>query len=479
MFEAAARCRAAGKLVVFGGPLPSSSPEVCRPRCDVLFLNEAEETWPAFLADLARGEFQPSYACGEKPDVTLIPAPRFDLVDVRDYALIPVQYSRGCPYLCEFCDIIVMFGRRPRTKTPAQILAELDALEATGYRGMVFFADDNFIGNKPEVKKLLPELLAWNEAHGTPFVFSTEASINLAADPELLRGMVRCNFLKVFLGLETPSLESLRETLKVQNTKGSMVEAVEEIQRAGLLPAGGFILGFDNDRDDIFDRQIEFIEQAAIPDAMVNLLVALPGTPLFERLDREGRLLHPEPGNAVAVDEWGTTNVVTTLPRRRLLAGFGKVLRTLYTPERYFARCQDALDRLPDPGPLGATLARFLRQSRHRLGVVKNGRSRDRRRRFDRRRYLRDLWQGLSETPPAYRRASLTFLWRNLWHRPVYFAQALAYAATGLHYHRFTFEQVLPAIARQIERLPPEASEEPLEAAGNGAPLLAAAGSRR
>ncbi len=312
LFAVGERCRKAGKLVVFGGPLPTACPEECAPYCDVQVLNEGEVTWPLFLADLERGTYGALYTNEDKPDITHTPIPRFDLLKVDDYLMIPIQFSRGCPFQCEFCDIIVMFGRRPRTKTPEQLCAELDALERTGFRGEVFIVDDNLIGNKREVRKLLPRLKEWNEAHNMPFFYGTEASINLADDAALLHDMVAAAFRWVFIGIESPSVESLQETLKFQNTKRSLADSVLTIENAGLLVEAGFIIGFDSDSEDIFDRQIDFINEAAIAGAIVGLLVALPGTPLFRRLREAGRL-KADTFDAPA-DHCGYTNIVTVLP---------------------------------------------------------------------------------------------------------------------------------------------------------------------
>ncbi|HYY15786.1 MAG TPA: radical SAM protein, partial [Gammaproteobacteria bacterium] len=315
-------------------------------------------TWPLFLEDLAQGTYRSIYTSEEKPDVTTTPIPRFDLLNIEDYAIIPIQFSRGCPFQCEFCDIIVMFGRRPRTKTPQQLCAELQAVYDTGYRGMVFIVDDNFIGNKREAKRLLPELKAWNEAHGKPFMYGTEASVNLADDAALMQQMVDGNFRWVFVGIETPSMESLNETMKYQNTKRSLLASVKVIQNAGLLVYGGFIIGFDNDTEDIFDRQIEFITQAAIPNAMVGLLVALPGTPLYKRMQETGRL-KPDDYEGTS-DQCGYTNIVTLLPARTLLEGYRKVIATIYTPHEYFRRSVEAFSRLPHPDSLLARIHNVL-----------------------------------------------------------------------------------------------------------------------
>src|SRR3982751_4778688 len=232
LFAAADRCPAASKPVVFGGPYPTSFPEECRSHCDYMVLNEGEVTWPLFLADMQAGTLRPVYASDQKPDITNSPCPRFDLIEIANYATIPLQYSRGCPFQCELCDIPVLYGRAPRTKTPAQMLAELDALYRTGYRGGVFIVDDNFIGNKREVKKFLPELERWNREHGGPFQYGTEASLNLAEDRKLLKSMIEAGFLWTFIGIETPSTEALKETRKLQNVNSgaTLLERVRVLQ---------------------------------------------------------------------------------------------------------------------------------------------------------------------------------------------------------------------------------------------------------
>jgi radical SAM superfamily enzyme YgiQ (UPF0313 family) len=453
LFETASWCQSVGKLVVFGGPFPTACPEECQPYCDVQVLNEGEVTWPLFLADLAQGTYKTLYTSDEKPEVSTTPIPRFDLLKIADYAVIPLQFSRGCPFQCEFCDIIVMFGRRPRTKTPQQLCVELQAVYSTGYRGMIFIVDDNFIGNKREVKRLLPELKAWNEAHGNPFIYSTEASVNLAEDSALMQQMVDCHFHSVFVGIETPSMESLKETMKYQNMKRSLLESVQRIQNAGLLVQGGFIIGFDHDTEEIFDRQIEFITQAAIPNAMVGLLIALPGTPLYTRMQETGRLKPDEdtvPGDPIR----GYTNIVTILPARKLLEGYRKVIETIYTPHEYFRRTVEALSRLPYPDSLLARIQHFrdLRALRHVNA------KRERAALLTKLTLLYSLFKGLSA---EYKWESVKFMWSVLKHCPDQLPRAMQFLLMGVHYFRFSFEDVLPELDNALAQLPQESTETP------------------
>ena len=290
-----ARCRAAGKTIVAGGPLFTSEYSQF-PGVDHFVLNEAEVTLPEFLRDLEQGCARRVYAPAEFPDIRQTPAPLWELAELRRYASMCIQYSRGCPFDCEFCDVTVRFGHRPRTKTAAQIIAELDSLHRLGWRGPVFFVDDNLIGNKRALKtELLPALIDWQEGRrGVPLY--TEASINLADDEELMHLMAEAGFDMVFIGIETPDESSLAECNKRQNQHRDLVADVKRIQRAGLQVQGGFIVGFDSDTPTIFHRQIEFIQKSGIVTAMVGLLNALPDTKLYARLKREGRLLGPEHG---------------------------------------------------------------------------------------------------------------------------------------------------------------------------------------
>jgi radical SAM superfamily enzyme YgiQ (UPF0313 family) len=301
------------------------------------------------------------------------------------------------------------------------------------------------------VKRLLPELRAWNQAHGSPFIYVTEASVDLADDAQLLADLVGCNFQWVFLGIETPSVESLRETLKYQNTKRPLVESVHRIQRAGLLVYGGFIVGFDADREDIFDRQIEFIRAAAIPNALIGVLVAFPGTPLYKRMQQTGRLRTSDVWHGA---ETGYTNIVTVLPRRTLLAGYRRLLATTYTPHEYFARAFDALARFPKPGSAAERLRRIGWLASLFLDVAVRGRTRrDRGSLLTRVRVLRKI---IGELPAAYRREALSFLWAVLRRCPDQLARALPTIFMGIHYYRFTFEHVIPDLDQRLAEMEDE-----------------------
>jgi radical SAM superfamily enzyme YgiQ (UPF0313 family) len=452
LFKAAERCKTAGKLVVFGGPYPTACPEECAPYCDALVLNEGEITWRNFLDDLDLGTYKNIYTTHDKPDVAQTPVPRFDLVNIDDYGIIPIQFSRGCPFQCEFCDIIVMFGRRPRTKTPDQMLTELTAVYETGYRGMIFIVDDNFIGNKKEVKKLLAALADWNAEHGHPFFYGTEASVNLSDDLELLELMVKANFIWVFLGIETPSADSLKETRKVQNLKGSLVERVKLIQKAGLQVWGGFIIGFDNDTEGIFERQIEFIAEAAIPNAMIGPLVALPGTPLYARMKQTGRLLEEGNGDEERTIASGYTNIVTHIPRKRLLEGHLEILQTIYMPEEYFKRTIDLFCRLPYPASLTGRIRRFVLLSTVGLRSVLGKMTQKITSVESILGQLKNLSGIYKQLPIDYKRASLEFAWAVIRKCPDQLPFVLPYVLMGYHYYRFTFEQVVPGLSSLIEK---------------------------
>jgi radical SAM superfamily enzyme YgiQ (UPF0313 family) len=332
-------CKKHGKTVVAGGPYPTSM-NAHLPGVDHFILNEAETTLPAFLSDYREGKAKPIYADTAKPDLDLTPAPRFDLIRRDLYSTMALQYSRGCPHNCEFCDIIEMFGRVPRTKAPAQFLREMDLLYEEGWRGSLFVVDDNFIGNRREVRKLLPEIAAWQQKRNYPFNLFTEATLVLAEDEPLMDQMILAGFNMVFVGIETPDRDTLAVTGKTQNLRGDMLTSVHAIQAKGMEVSAGFILGFDGDKDDIFDRQIRFIQEAAIPTAMVGILTALPNTQLYRRLDAEGRITQDsEGGNTHDL----RLNFVPKMDAGKLIAGYKRVLSEIYSPDRYFARCLDLL----------------------------------------------------------------------------------------------------------------------------------------
>lgn len=366
-----ARAKAAGKTVVAGGPVFTTQPEQFE-GVDHFVLDEAEVTLPAFLADLERGEAKPMYTSNVRPDITRSPMPLWSLLRIKDYVAMAVQFSRGCPFECEFCDIVIMNGRVPRTKTPEQLLAELDALYAAGFRGQVFVVDDNFIGNKVAVKRLLPKLAAWQKAHRYPFILLTEASMNLADDEQLMSMMSAANFSKVFLGIETPNVESLQECGKFQNAGRDLVEAVETIHAHGMQVMGGFIVGFDNDSEGIFDAQIQFIQQVGIVVAMVVVLTALPKTRLWKRLEAENRLLGDSAGGSTT----GHLNFVPCMDREMLIAGYQRILSTLYSPPEYYARIHTLLRHYRHTARARVSLTdmRALVQSLVRIGLLSRSR---------------------------------------------------------------------------------------------------------
>lgn len=333
-------CKAQGKRVAVGGPYVSTSAEQL-PDADFIFVGEAETTLPEFIADLANDCPKPIYKAAERPSLLATPVPDFSLIEMKRYSAMNVQYSRGCPFQCEFCDIIEIYGRVPRTKSNEQMLAELDALQTAGWRGLVFIVDDNFIGNKRNVRKLLPTLIEWSVQNDFPFSFITEASVNLAEDDALLQMMQDAGFRRVFLGIETPVEESLKEAQKGQNTRRGLLESVQKIQSYGMEVMAGFIVGFDSDPEDIFERQINFIRESAIPLAMVGLLTALPDTQLWRRLEKEGRLLQESSGNNTDC----SMNFVPKMNETRLVEGYKNILRNIYSPREYYKRALDCLSR--------------------------------------------------------------------------------------------------------------------------------------
>jgi len=368
------RCSQAGVPIVAGGPLFTSLPEEYL-HVDHLVLKEAELTLPRFLADLQNGDAHKIYNTHDKPDLERTPMPRWDLVDPRKYASMAIQYSRGCPFNCDFCDITTLFGHRIRTKSAAQIVAELEALYQRGWRDYVFFVDDNFIGNKAVLKReLLPAITAWMEHRGHPFAFNTQASINLADDEELMKAMVRAGFDCVFVGIESPDQQCLTECNKVQNTVRDLLECVARIQRAGLQTQGGFILGFDHDDPNVFDDLIQFIQKSGIVTAMVGLLNAPRGTQLYRRLLAEHRLFRTPTGDNTDC----SINFVPRMGLEKLMAGYRRVIEHIYSPQQHAERIRTFLERYRVPEgrkwrvhwrELGAFV-----KSMWRIGILDRGR---------------------------------------------------------------------------------------------------------
>lgn len=325
-----------GKAVAVGGPYPTALPhEVQNVGADYLILDEGEITLPLFIEAINNGEKSGTFRSGgEKPDVTFTPIPRFDLLEFDAYSEMSVQFSRGCPFQCEFCDIIVLYGRKPRTKNPGQILAELERLYELGWRRSIFMVDDNFIGNKRNVKLFLKDLKPWMVKYQYPFSFATEASVDLANDQELMDMMVQCNFGAVFLGVETPDEESLTLTQKYQNTRDSLSDAVNAITRSGLRVMAGFIIGFDGEKTGAGDRIVKFVEKTAIPTALFSMLQALPDTALWHRLKKEGRLR----GESANINQTTLMNFVPTRPLEEIAHEFIEAFWTLYDPECFLDR---------------------------------------------------------------------------------------------------------------------------------------------
>ena len=400
-----ARCRTHHKPVIAGGPLFTTGHDQF-PDIKHFVLGEAEEVIAQLVADMLNGCVRPVYQAPARPDLNNVPIPRWDLIDLRHYATMAVQFSRGCPFDCEFCDIIVMNGRTPRTKSPAQLVAELDALRLRCWKDMVFIVDDNFIGDKRQTRALLDELVEWRSRTRTTIGFLTEASVNLAGDAALCQRMVQAGFKKVFVGIETPSVEALEECRKLQNANRDLVEAVKTLQAAGLEVMGGFIVGFDSDRHDIFKRQFEFIQRSGVVTAMVGLLTALPQTRLYQRLVREGRLLAASTGN----NTQAALNFLPKLNREYLIGGYRDLMNKLYEPRHYYQRIRTFLRHHRPNGPR-------LRLSRS-----------------DFQAFLKSFW--LLGVRHRGRRAYWWLCLTTLLRRPRQFQQAMELAIIGYHFRR-------------------------------------------
>jgi radical SAM superfamily enzyme YgiQ (UPF0313 family) len=422
LLEVAKRARARGKTIVAGGPHATATPEAVAPYVDSIVVGEAEDLMGPLCAALAAGPaaLPPRFVADSRPNLKRLPPPRYDLLDIRAYHAMGVQWGRGCPFRCEFCDIVELFGRQPRTKDPAQLCRELDALLATGFRGSLFVVDDNFVGNRRETLKLLDPLGAWMRKHRFPFQIFTEASIDLAGCDDLMAKMVAAGFDYVFVGIETPSPHALREARKTQNLAVDLDQAVAKLIAAGLDVAAGFIMGFDADDAAALDRQRTFILRSPIPQAMMGVLTALPGTALERRLRREGRLLARSTG-----ETFDRPNFATKLPEATLLRSYRQALEHIYRPDEYFARCRRALALRP------TSTAALSLPWRYAVACL-----------------LRSLWhQGLRG---SYRRAYWRFIVHVLRRMPRRIARAVALAVAGEHMIRYTREAVLPRLDAAI-----------------------------
>jgi radical SAM superfamily enzyme YgiQ (UPF0313 family) len=403
--EVIARCKGAGLKVVAGGPLFTAEFDQF-PDVDHFVLNEAEMTLAPFLRDLELGQAQRFYTSEEFPDISQTPAPLWELADRERYATMSIQYSRGCPFDCEFCNITTLFGHTPRVKKSAQIIRELDALYQLGWREPVFFVDDNLIGNKKQLRgDLLPAVIEWRKGKkGMPF--NTEISINIADDEPLMNMMTQAGFDTVFIGVETPEDDSLAECNKKQNLHRDLVADVKRIQHAGLQVQGGFIIGFDNDTPSTFQRQIDFIQKSGIVTAMVGLLQAPVGTRLYKRMEREGRLVGSSSGDNVD----GTTNISPRMNLETLQEGYRAVVKYLYAPKNYYARVKTFLKEYKAPKitiPLSGEYIRAFFRSVLQLGII--GRERV------------QYWKLLAWT---------------LFRRPKLFALAITFAIYGYHFRQ-------------------------------------------
>ena len=409
-----------GRFVVAGGPFASLCPEELRGKVDVLFVDEAEETWPQFLRDHAAGAWRAEYTPAEKPGLQDAPMPRFDLLKVDAYRSMTIQFARGCPYSCEFCDIIVMYGRKPRTKTVPQVMAEVDTVHRLGVPN-IFIVDDNFIGNKREAKALLRAIAAWQEARGYPIEFMTEVTLNVAQDAELLALLRAAHFTSVFIGIESPRAASLQETRKTQNLRENLVDAVHRVQAAGIEVMAGMIVGFDHDDTAIFDEQFEFIQAARVPISMTGLLNAVPRTPLYERLKAARRLVADHLG-----DQFVFTNVIPqAMSRLELYEGYQRLLERLYTYRAFRRRTMDLILHR------GTEIKATVRASRRDLTIL-----------------LRVVWACVLRTSPRRAWMTLAIFAETALRRP----RQLRLAVSSVLVHRH-FSGYVRDVSRQLDRL--------------------------
>jgi radical SAM superfamily enzyme YgiQ (UPF0313 family) len=428
IFDLAAEFRRRGKFVVAGGPFASLCPEELRDKVDVVFVDEAEYTWPQFLKDYEAGEWKAEYRQDEKPSMHDSPLPRFDLLKTDQYRTMTIQFARGCPFNCEFCDIIVMYGRRPRTKTVAQVMAEVVEIQRLGMRN-IFIVDDNFIGNKKEAKELLRALIAWQQANDYPMEFLTEVTLNVAQDDELLQLMAQANFATIFVGIESPRAASLAETHKTQNLRESILDSVHRIQRAGIEVMAGMIVGFDHDDPSIFDEQFDFIQQAHIPVSMTGLLNAVPKTPLYKRLKEAGRLIAESVG-----DQFVFTNILPqSMSRVQLYQGYKDLLERLYSYRNYRRRVMRLILSK------GTRLQSRVVTSRQDLAI-----------------FARVLWTCILNASPRRAWLTLSVMIETALRRPRVLRQAVTLAVLHKHLYEYMRDtcKKLEQMAQELEQFP-------------------------
>lgn len=431
--EVMRRAKAAGKPVVVGGPDATCEPKAYE-QADFCVLGEAEEIIGDFLAAWARGDERGTFVCKEFPDITRSPLPRFDLLKLQDYVMVGVQYARGCPFDCEFCNVVDLNGRKPRVKTDEQMLRELQALYDLGYRGAVDFVDDNMIGNRKQVKPFLRRLREWNVSHGHPFEYSTEASLDLADDDELMELMRLANFYAIFVGIETPSREALVAANKRQNARRDIVASVHKIHRAGIFANAGFIIGFDKEPLQIADAMVECVEESGIPICMTGLLYALPGTKLERRLIAEGRLLEHDQNAQDADQATSGLNFKMDRPRAEVLRQYRDVVLRIYEPKAFYGRVRRTV--------------RMLDKSGHKVQFTLRNTVRDVR------AFLHIVWdQGIRQ--PGVRLE----WWRSvvdcLLHNPMAFRIAVSFSALYMHFGPYSRE-LAKLIEKRIEESPRE-----------------------
>jgi radical SAM superfamily enzyme YgiQ (UPF0313 family) len=428
IFELAAEFRRRGKFVVAGGPFASLCPEELRDKVDVVFVDEAEYTWPQFLQDYEAGHWKAEYRQVEKPSMHDSPLPRFDLLKIDRYRTMTIQFARGCPFNCEFCDIIVMYGRRPRTKTVPQVMAEVQEIHRLGLRN-VFVVDDNFIGNKKEAKALLRALAEWQETNAYPLELMTEVTLNIAQDDELLQLLRRANFTTIFVGIESPRAASLQETHKTQNMRENILDSVHRIQRAGMEVMAGMIVGFDNDDPSIFDEHFRFIQEARIPVSMTGMLNAVPKTPLYERLKTAGRLIAEPIG-----DQFVFTNIIPSgMSRVQLYEGYKNLLERLYSYRNYRRRAMQLILNK------GAQIETRLVASGEDLRIV-----------------LRVLWTCILRASPRRAWMTLSLVIETALLRPRALRDAVTFALIHKHLYEYMRDTCkgLDELAHELKKVP-------------------------